>query len=84
MKCMDCDQEVSDQNDHWADCTETPDYARYQAKAERRVRAGGPLAPLHQWGCGWRMVNRIDRGLSESCQEDMKDSCPAAKEVTGG
>lgn len=45
VHCIDCDQVVPDQYDHWADCTEAPDFVRFQAKAERRYNSGGPLAP---------------------------------------
>lgn len=44
-RCMDCDVETIDQDDHWADCEEAPEFVRFQAKAERRAKAGGPLAP---------------------------------------
>lgn len=63
MICMDCDAEITDQNEHWADCAEAPDYVRYQAKAERRYRAGGPFAEPHMPPCiGRRCRNLIDRG----------------------
>lgn len=45
MTCMDCDLEITDQADHWADCAEAPEFVRFQAKADRRAKAGGPLAP---------------------------------------
>lgn len=45
MTCMDCCQIITDQNDHWADCEAAPDFVRFQAKAERRAKAGGPFAP---------------------------------------
>lgn len=64
MLCMDCDAEIEDQADHWADCEKAPEYVRYQAKADRRYRAGGPFSPKVPFD-EHSAVNRIDRGLDE-------------------
>jgi hypothetical protein len=77
VKCMDCDLEIKDQNEHWADCEEAPAYVLYQAKADRRYNAGGPFAPGgHTFECGKDPINRIDRGMPpKECYPDPKKPC---------
>jgi hypothetical protein len=79
--CMNCDREVEDQFDRFADCEATPDMIRFAAKAERRGAAGGPFAESHIWNCGAvANINRPDRRLPDPpCSRKMGGCIPGGR-----
>ena len=69
MRCSYCNVMNDDnQNIHWAECGNAPDFVRYQAMAELRAAAGGPLAPTDRTYGNRCIHNHIDRNEPECKQ----------------
>ena len=64
MTCIYCGTAATPGTDteHYAACKKAPEFVAYQARAEIRAEAGGPLAPDRPFTAGGDPRNRIDRG----------------------
>ena len=65
MPCNYCElPSASNSNEHWSECKTAPDFVSYQAKAELRAAASGPLSDPGLANVGVRRGcahNHIDR-----------------------